>query len=137
MTLELPLYVTIPRKKSKGKRISLNLNEYRNMKYFTLNIAKKLYRDIVWDAFIIANRQGVTLNPPFRLTYTIYAPNKRRFDVSNVASVADKWACDALVELGLMDDDDYLHVPVVVYQFGGVDKGNPRCELTIEELSHD
>jgi len=130
MTLSLPLTVPV----TKRKKFSLNLNNYRNTHFQTLNKAKKIYRDLVWDAYIIANRRGVTLQPPFRLTYTVYPKTKRRCDVANIATVVDKFACDALVELRLMDDDDYLHVPIVVYQIGKVDKEHPRCELTIESL---
>lgn len=134
ITLEIPLTITLPRKNGKDKVFSLNMNVYRNTHYLTLNKMKKIYRDLVWDSFIIANRNGLTLEPPLRLTYTVFPKTKRRTDVANVASIIDKFSCDALVELRLMDDDDYLHIPIVIYQIGKVDKENPRCELTIESL---
>lgn len=131
ITLSLPLSVAVSKS---GRKFTCNLNNYRNTHFQTLNKAKKEYRDLVWDAYINANRQGATLNPPFKLTYTVYPATKRRTDVANIATVIDKFTCDALVELRLMDDDDYLHIPVVIYQIGKVDRENPRCELTIESI---
>lgn len=45
---------------------------------------------------------------------TIYAPNRRRFDLSN------KWEsiADALVKAGYLFDDDVAHVPEVRIRYG-------------------
>lgn len=134
MILNLPLFVTMPRKKGPGKRWSLNLNEYRNAKHFTLNDAKKAYKNCVWDAYVVGNRQGLMIEPPLRLTYTIYPKTNRAFDVANIASVIDKFASDALVAFKVLPDDNFRYLPEVVYRFGGVDRENPRCELEIESI---
>lgn len=130
LTITIPLTVPVSRNKS----FTLNLNNYRNTHFQTLNKAKKVYRDIVWDAYISASRGYQNFDPPFRMTYTIFPKTRRRCDVANVGSILDKFTCDALVELHVMDDDDYTNIPVVIYQIGHVDRENPRCELRIESL---
>lgn len=74
---------------------------------------------------------------PVEITYTVYPPNKRLFDIANVCSVIDKFLCDAITELGKWEDDNYLFVPRVIYQFGSIDKENPRCEVTFKRISNE
>lgn len=69
-----------------------------------------------------------------QITYTLYPKTKRLTDVSNVCSVVDKFFCDALVKMGKLEDDNYLFLPKVIYQFGEVDKDNPRVDIEIQEL---
>jgi hypothetical protein len=39
---------------------------------------------------------------------------------------------DLLVDAGIIDDDNWYVVPEVRFKFGGVDRLNPRAEITIE-----
>jgi len=64
----------------------------------------------------------------------MYPQTKRLFDVGNVGSVVEKFFLDALVEFGKLEDDNYLFCPEVIYQFGSVDKLNPRIEVHINEF---
>ena len=66
-----------------------------------------------------------------KLTYTVYPKTKKLLDISNVASIVDKFFSDSLVELGIIEDDNYLFVTEITYCFGSVDNVNPRCEVTI------
>ena len=43
----VPLYITLPRKTKKDKKISLNLNWYRNVNFHTNNEVKKKFKEIV------------------------------------------------------------------------------------------
>lgn len=121
--IELPLEIWV----SPKKKFILNLNNYRNAHYQTLNTAKKKYKNFIWYTL-----PDVTYSNPVRLTYTIYP--KRKCDIANVGSVVDKFACDVLVEKGILPDDNFDHVVEVSYRFGGVDKQNQRVVLTIEEF---
>ena len=71
---------------------------------------------------------------PYRFTYTLFQQSGRATDVANVLSIVDKFTCDALVELGVLPDDNHKIVKEVVYRYGGVDKENPRAELEITSL---
>ena len=121
--INLPLTVHT----SKNKKFILNLNNYRNAYFRVLSIAKKNYtQELLPD---LADLPKFT--EPVTLTYTYYAKTKRRIDISNPCSIIDKFACDALVKAGILKDDSYEHVNQVTYKFGGFDKEDPRCELTV------
>jgi len=131
MKLILPLEVMIPRKTREDKKIILNLNIYRNAHHFTLNAAKKEMLEHVRQALLPC---GDIPAPPFRFTYTIFPPTGRSFDLGNVGAIVQKFTDDALIELGVIKDDNMKIVKEVVYRFGGVDKENPRAELNIESI---
>jgi hypothetical protein len=46
----------------------------------------------------------------------------------------DKFFADALVELGKLPDDNYLHVPEINFRMGAIDSSNPRVEIFIKEI---
>lgn len=95
-----------------------------------------LYKEIVADA--VKKAEGTLGKPPYRFTYTVFAPTKRLFDLGNVCVIVQKFADDALIELGLLSDDNYTVVREIDYRFGGIDKANPRAELVITEVAeHD
>ena len=132
MKIILPLSVTLPRKTKADKIFILNLNVYRNSHYMTLNQAKVAWKEIVAQATAgIVN----TASMPFNFTYTVYPATNRKFDISNVCSIIDKFTCDALQEYGIINNDNYKNIPEVIYKFGCVDKENPRVELEIMELN--
>lgn len=133
MTISLPLTITIPRKTKEDKVFALNLNIYRNAHHMILNEAKVRWKDIVKHA-VLQNPDAWFNSPvgPFHFTYTIYPGNKRAFDEANVLPIIEKFTDDALIELGVIKDDNYKIVRAIDYRFGDIDKDNPRCELTIE-----
>jgi len=121
--INLPLQVWY----SKNKKFILNLNNYRNAYFRILSISKKAYTEELLPE--LADLPQYT--EPVTLTYTYYAKTKRRIDISNPCSIIDKFACDALVKAGILKDDSFEQVDQVIYKFGGFDKENPRCELTV------
>lgn len=119
----------IAKNKKGDKQWSVNLNQYRNTHFQSLNSLKKRYKDLVY-------LQVDHLSPftCIRLTIHIYAANKRLFDIGNVGSIHEKFFLDALVELGKLPDDDYNHCPETHTYFKGIDKDHPRVEFIIEEI---
>jgi len=115
--------------KTKSSKFILNLNTYRNTHYQTLNNVKKNYKQ--WMSSQIENLPFIDV--PVSITFTLFPKSKRRTDLTNVLSIHDKFFCDALVELGKLEDDDYYWIPEVIYKFGCVDKENPRVEILIIE----
>jgi len=128
VTVSSPLRVA----QNKKKDFILNLNNYRNTHFRVLNNMKIKYKDVMRP--IIVNLPTFS---KVQLTYTLYPKTRRLCDVANVCSVHDKFFSDALVELGKLPDDDYRYVPKVIYEFGEIDKLNPRVEITIQEIKDE
>lgn len=127
MLISLPYFVLTGKK---DKRFYVNLNIYRNAHHFTLNSAKVTFKEIIQnqiDRLPMLNR--------IKLHYRVFTPTNRKIDTMNVGSIADKFFCDALVESGKILDDDYNFVVYNGFEFGGIDKENPRVEVLIEETS--
>lgn len=113
--------------KSKKKLISLNINNYRNIHYLLNNKIKKYICKLV-----VEKCRGKTCpKPPLEFIYTIYRPNKRKIDLSNVLSIVDKFVADGIVKAGLIPDDNIDYIKKVTYLDGGIDRINPRCDLEI------
>ena len=112
------------------KNFSLNQNIYRNSHHQVLNQAKVNYKQIM------ANQ--MRFKKPFdkvTITYTLYPKTKRRTDISNVLSIHSKFFEDCLVEHGLLVDDNYNYLPIIIFLFGMVDKDNPRVEIEVKEIA--
>lgn len=121
--VNLPLRVQL----SKNAYFSINLNTYRNTHYQALNKAKIVFKEII--ATQLAPIPYIT---SCKLTYILYPKTKHLQDVSNICSIADKFFCDAMTELGKWEDDNYTVIKEVTYKFGSIDKDNPRVEVIIE-----
>lgn len=144
MKLILPTSITFPRKTKADKKYMLNLNVYRNLNFIVNNQMKHEFRlGIKFDEEVVGMQdldgslKVIVPNlpqPPYRFTYTLFQESKRKTDVANVCCVVDKFCCDSLVSLGVISDDNHTVVKEVVYRYGGVDKDNPRVELTVEAI---
>lgn len=115
------------------KTYYLNLNGYRNWQFQLNNQLKKTFKIQVAEDI----RKLTPVNGQCKIEYTIYYPTRRLFDIDNIGSVITKFTHDALVEFGILEDDNYKIVTEIVYRFGGVDKDNPRCDVIIEEVETD
>ena len=114
---------------TKNKKFILNLNNYRNAHYRVLAIAKKTYTEELLEKI----KDFPKIHNPVSLEYVYYAKSRRRLDVSNPCSIIDKFTCDTLVKAGILEDDSTKQIKRITYSFGGVEKDNPRCELTINQ----
>ncbi len=109
----------------------LNLNQYRNTHFRTLNTVKINYK--------LAMESQIATGPKYNkiaCIYTVYPKDRRSFDLGNVCCIHQKFFEDALVELGKLPDDNYNYIPTVIYQFGGVDANNPRVTIEVIELGN-
>lgn len=113
----------------KPKNYALNLNVYRNTHFIQLNNSKVLF-----DTLIQPRIKNLVIKPPFIIRYTLYIGSNRECDVANVCSIVDKYFCDALVKAKIIPDDNYKYLKGVSYEFGSVDKDNPRVDAQIEEI---
>ena len=118
---------------SKNKSFILNLNNYRGAHHRVLTNAKSNFQDIVINMDLRQQLRGMYLNP-IRVTYTYYPASNRKYDSMNVASIIDKFLMDALVKSDVIRDDNYKLVLWPNFIHGGVDRDNPRCDVSIEEI---
>ena len=114
----------------RGKKVRLNLNEYRNWHYRVSNIYKKSFKALVSESI-----ESLLFTKQIKIEYTYYAPDARKRDLMNVIAVVDKFFQDALVENGCMDSDDTDTVVAVSSLYGGIDRGNSRIDVTIIPLN--
>lgn len=124
--LKVSYYTT---KKGEHRWFTLNLNPYRNAQHHILNNSKIKYKELMQSQI----DKLPVLNEPIHITYTLFPATNRLCDVSNVCCIVDKFFMDALVEAGKLSDDNYKAVPTILYEFGSVDRTNPRVEITIKE----
>lgn len=127
----LPTFVELPRKKTKDKKWSINLNNYRNTHFRTLNDVKIKFAEDIKNQL----NQIPPIKPPVKAVYTVFVPSKRRMDLSNIIPVVRKFAEDAIVTAGILPDDDYTIIVQNIDKFGGVDAENPRIELVLKEIT--
>ena len=91
----LPCYIYLG-----NKKLSLNLNWYRNAHYQTLNKTKQSYAPTKLSMFKADK---------IRVSYTLVWNNNRRTDFMNWIAVADKYFLDWLVSMWCIPDDDFKH----------------------------
>lgn len=121
-TLVLPIWILI------GKtRYQLNLNQYRNWYYRVSNNIKVKFKKQVKDSL------GFFFLGEVEIHYKYYAPDKRRRDLMNVIAVVDKFFQDAMTENGCIESDDTKTVVKVTSEYMGIDRENPRVEVTIKK----
>lgn len=124
LRIDLPLVVFT----SKKNKFILNLNNFRNTHYRTLTTAKKKYQEAIVQQLQGRNK---IRRRNLLLEYTYYHGNARRVDVANPCSIIDKFTCDALVESGVLPDDNTDYITEVRYKNARIDRENPRAELRI------
>lgn len=100
---KLPITVTVGIKKKRN--IALSLNWYRNANFHVSNNVKKLIKDIIKSQM----KGCKPINGKYTVVINVCFKGKRRRDLSNYVSVAEKFSLDALVELGYLKEDDQFH----------------------------
>ena len=109
--MRVPTYVHVSKKNNQA----LNLNVYRNLHHHHLDTQKKNFADEVKPLLRDKPRAE-----RIWIHYTIFASSNRRLDTMNVGSVTDKYFSDTMVEAGKIPDDNYNHIVLSTFSFGGV-----------------
>ena len=122
-----PLSVTLPRRKSGGRRIYLNLNWYRNVHFQINNQAKLQYKTEMLPQLSRLAR----LTWPVKIKYRYYL--RQKCDVGNIHAVVEKFFLDVLVAMGKLPDDNIQYVVGASYIVAGIDRKNPRAEIEFIE----
>lgn len=124
-----PLYIDLPRKTKKDKRVYLNLNTYRNLNFIVNNQVKKTYLESLRGQL-----EGLEIQTPVEIEYKVYKATKRLLDKMNVVSIVSKYLLDAITELNCWQDDNDKFVKKETILPTELDRDNPRVEVLIKEI---
>lgn len=102
---------------SKSKTTSLNLNNYRNWHYQVSNKIKKQVSEYLLQ-------YSFDVPETFKIRFILYFKDKRRRDLSNFESIANKFILDHLIQQGVIKDDDYTRYKGYSVEFGGYSDSN-------------
>lgn len=69
------------------------------------------------------------LRPPHKVEITIFAPNMVKSDLTNKAESI----MDLMVDMGIIEDDNWFLVTELTLRFGGLDREFPRAEIKVEQ----
>lgn len=121
-----PIYISLPRKKGGSKKISLNINWYRNAHYRENNAVKTQYRHMMAPQL---QRLPKIKKMPISFHMTLFP--SCQCDGANVIAIVDKFFADAFVCYTNLPDDNLKFITSGSWEFGGFDKKNPRCEIEV------
>lgn len=127
VTISMPLFIKLA-KKATGKKYHINLNNYRNWNFNASNKLKENYKNIAVEK--LENAPTIRAEK-VTIIYELFRGDKRKFDLMNILSIHDKFFSDALVWLGCLPDDNIKHLDELIFKYGGIDKENPRVDITI------
>ena len=103
----------------------VGLNDYINLtranRFKGAKTKKNEQSGVVWA--LRAMKLSKVVNYPLEVKMTFYEPNKRR-DIDNISSVACKVILDALVQVGIIADDNQKHINKLSFEVF-VDKDLP------------
>jgi len=128
LRFSVPLFVNV----SKNKKFILNLNNYRNAHHRTLGNAKNNFSEIV-EGLRLYNKHRGAMQTPARFHYGYFPASKRSYDRDNIRSIIDKFLGDALINCGMLADDNYKLLGNSLLYACPVDRQNPRFEVIVEE----
>lgn len=134
LKISTPLTIEIPRKTKAPKVFRINLNYTRNAHFQEMNKAKVMFMDIVEQLLIDSGQREITFDKPVSVTAKLYKQSNRRSDKHNFIGANTKFLYDALVNLGVLEDDNDSFIKVETFEETEVDKHNPRIEYTFTEI---
>ena len=122
----IKITLPLPRYTKAGRSKMLTMNDYRNIHYRVSAQAKRDYTEISILNLLSHRRKHFDA---VTILYRFFFETNVRRDIGNIGAVTDKFFSDALVKVGIIEDDDYKIVRSVTYEFGGI--GPERVEIYI------
>lgn len=128
------IYKGVVTAKKNSKQIVFNRRTGRPM-LVSNRRAKKQEGDMTWSFFIQAKENGWPCgeereNSVFHIAIKIWNKDRRRRDLDNQATAI----LDALTGAQVIPDDSVDFVPKLNVEYKGIDRENPRAEVTIKEI---
>ena len=115
----LPLPVFSKGRGDKKRELLVSVNNWLPMHYIQKNNVKQAYHAVAGE-FIDTLPKYKTLVPH----YTLYFKGNRKKDIDNYTAPLHKFLMDALVEGGVIEDDNYDYVTGFSTKFGGIEDTN-------------
>lgn len=116
-----------------GKTILVNMNWYRNAHHIEQNDVKKFYSELIESIFEMKSINRSLVDFKYEVHYKLYY-RSTMCDMPNITAMMSKFVNDTIQELGLVKNDNVKFLVREVHQVAGIDKDNPRCEITIKEV---
>lgn len=126
LKLDIPIKLIVGVRKKKN--IFLSMNNAFKWRDVQRNSYKQAYAELIKPQI----EQLPKLKRIISITYEVHRGDRHSFDVMNTVSIIDKFFEDALVVNGIITDDNFKVVPMVIGMIGEYDKSNPRVNVTIE-----
>lgn len=126
LKLDIPIKLIVGVRKKKN--VFLSMNNAFKWRDVQRNSYKQAYTDLIKPQI----EQLPKLKRIISITYEVHRGDRHSFDVMNTVSIIDKFFEDALVVNGIITDDNFKVVPMVIGMIGEYDKSNPRVSVTIE-----
>ena len=126
--ITIPCYMNVGKKRPVN---CLNLNWIINSQRFAYSNAKKQFDALIGDR---VEKELPAFTGKVRVDSVYYLRSKRLSDIPNIDGGVMKFFLDTLQKRGIIVDDNWLYLVGGSYTFGGIDKDNPRCEVTITEI---
>lgn len=126
LKLDIPIKLIVGVRKKKN--VFLSMNNAFKWRDVQRNTYKQAYTDLIKPQI----EQLPKLKRIISITYEVHRGDRHSFDVMNTVSIIDKFFEDALVVNGIITDDNFKVVPIVIGMIGEYDKSNPRVSVTIE-----
>ena len=98
------------------------------------NQAKKIVLSWLEEYLKETNQSNIKFTKRVKVTFKVYKPTRRKTDKSNFYSGASKIIYDALVELGVLIDDNDDYISVETLEETEHNKDNPRLYFKFEEI---
>ena len=124
----LPIYYTQVFKTRPEKVWLVGDNAFRNWHYFLKNEVKQYYHMLVGEQI-----DDTVVKNQYKMFIDLYLKNPAS-DGSNVASRMEKFTLDGLQECGVVVDDNSKYHMGTTWELKGMDKTDPRVEITLQIL---
>ena len=125
LKLDIPIKLIVGVRKKKN--IFLSMNNAFKWRDVQRNTYKQAYAELIKPQIELLPK----LKRIWSITYEVHRGDRHSFDVMNTVSIIDKFFEDALVVNGIITDDNFKVVPMVIGKIGKYDKSNPRVSVTI------
>ena len=116
----------------KKKPFRINFNNYRNANPFFRTAADTNFRK-----FVKASYPDLHFVSRAVVMYKLVVGDNRLKDVNNIITIMDKFLCDTLTELCVIEDDNYTKLPMIISSYHGKELGNEHCKVAIYDLDSE